>query len=68
VDPDYLPNSEVLFSVVFIPHEDFTPQKNVHSSTRGSAGGVAPPVGSGGLSPGWGVQGKEGPWRGFDGG
>ena len=25
-----------LLSVVFIPHEDFTPQKYVHSSTRGS--------------------------------
>jgi hypothetical protein len=31
-----------LFSVMFIPHEDFTPQKNVHSSTRGSVGGVTP--------------------------
>jgi hypothetical protein len=25
VEPDYLPNSEVFFSVVFIPHEYFTP-------------------------------------------
>jgi hypothetical protein len=30
-----------LFSVVFIPHEDFTPRKNVHSSMRGSAKGVS---------------------------
>jgi hypothetical protein len=38
VEPDYLPDSKVLcFLVVFIPHEDFTPQKYVHSSTRGSA-------------------------------
>jgi hypothetical protein len=35
-----------LFLVVFIPHEDFTPQKNVHSSMWGSAGGVTPPAGS----------------------
>jgi hypothetical protein len=28
-----------LFSTVFIPHEDFTPQKNVHSSMRGSEKG-----------------------------
>jgi hypothetical protein len=34
-----------LFSVVFIPHEYFTPQKNVHSSTWGSVGGVTPPAG-----------------------
>jgi hypothetical protein len=32
-----------LFSTMFIPHEDFTPWKNVHSSTWGSAGGVTPP-------------------------
>jgi hypothetical protein len=31
-----------LFSAVFIPHEDFTPQTNVHSSTWGSAGGLPP--------------------------
>jgi hypothetical protein len=28
-----------LFSAMFIPHEDFTPQKYVHSSTPGSAEG-----------------------------
>jgi hypothetical protein len=43
VEPDYLPDSEVLcFSAVFIPHEDFTPQKYVHSSTWGSAEGGYP--------------------------
>ena len=31
-----------LFSAMFIPHEDFTPQKNVHSSTQGSAWGDCP--------------------------
>jgi hypothetical protein len=51
-----------LFSVVFISHEDFTPRKNVHSFVWGSAGGVIPPVGSGGVHPpGWGVQGQVGP-------
>jgi hypothetical protein len=62
VEPDYLPDSEVLcFSVVFIPHEDFTPQKYVHSSTRGSAEGGYPLCGvRGGYPPGWGVRGKVG--------
>jgi hypothetical protein len=40
-----------LFSAMFIPHEDFTPRKNVHSSTRGSAGGVTPSALAGGESP-----------------
>jgi hypothetical protein len=47
VEPDYLPDSEVLAFIppaggsggkrapVFIPHEVFTPQKYVHSSTLG---------------------------------
>jgi hypothetical protein len=53
VDPDYLPDSEVLcFLAMFIPHEDFTPQKYVHSSTRGSAEGGYPLCG---------VWGKVGP-------
>ena len=40
VEPDYLPDSKVFFfPAVFIPHEVFTPQKYVHSSTRGSAEG-----------------------------
>jgi hypothetical protein len=53
VEPDYLPDSEVLcFSVVFIPHEDFTPQKYVHSSMWGSVEGGVPPLrGPGGISP-----------------
>jgi hypothetical protein len=35
-----------LFSVVFIPHEEFTPRKNVHSSTCGGVQrGVTPSVG-----------------------
>jgi hypothetical protein len=53
VEPDYLPDSEVLcFSAVFIPHEDFTPQKYVHSSTRGSAEGGYPLCGvRGGYPP-----------------
>jgi hypothetical protein len=42
-----------LLSAMFIPHEDFTPQKYVHSSTRGSA--------EGGYPPGWGVRGKKPP-------
>jgi hypothetical protein len=43
VEPDYLPDLEVLcFSAMFIPHEDFTPQKYVHSSMRGSAEGGYP--------------------------
>jgi hypothetical protein len=31
-----------LFLAVFIPHEDFTPWNNVHSSTRGSVEGGYP--------------------------
>jgi hypothetical protein len=31
-----------LLSTMFIPHEDFTPQKYVHSSTWGSAEGGYP--------------------------
>jgi hypothetical protein len=46
VEPDYLPDLEVLcFLVVFIPHEDFTPQKYVHSSMQGSAEGGGTPEG-----------------------
>jgi hypothetical protein len=36
---------------VFIPHEVFTPQKYVHSSTRGSAEGGTPSTGFGGPFP-----------------
>jgi hypothetical protein len=43
-------------SAVFIPHEDFTPQKYVHSSTRGSAEGGYPLCGvRGAYPPGWGA-------------
>jgi hypothetical protein len=63
VEPDYLPDSEVfVFSAMFIPHEDFTPQKYVHSSTRGSAEGGYPLCGvRGGYPPGWGVRGQAAP-------
>jgi hypothetical protein len=51
-----------LFSVVFIPHEDFTPRKNVHSSTRKSAGWGYPPCRvQGGYPFDSGVWGKVGP-------
>jgi hypothetical protein len=40
-----------LLSAVFIPHEVFTPQKYVHSSTWGSAEGGTPSAGSGGAIP-----------------
>jgi hypothetical protein len=53
-----------LLSAVFIPHEDFTPQKYVHSSTWGSAEGgyplcgggpirgvLSPPAGGSGVKP-----------------
>jgi hypothetical protein len=63
VELDYLPDSEVLcFSAVFIPHEDFTPQKYVHSSTQGSAEGGYPLCGvQGGLSPQLGGSGAKPP-------
>jgi hypothetical protein len=48
-----------LLSAVFIPHEDFTPQKYVHSSTQGSAEGGTPSAGSGGLSLDGGFRGKQ---------
>jgi hypothetical protein len=50
-----------LLSAVFIPHEDFTPQKYVHSSTRGSAEGGYPLCGSGGPIPPAGGFGGKGP-------
>jgi hypothetical protein len=37
-----------LFSAMFIPHEYFTPHKNVHSSMWGIVGEVTPLVGFGG--------------------
>jgi hypothetical protein len=47
---------------VFIPHEVFTPQKYVHSSTRGSAEGGTPSAGSGGpIPPAGGSGGKRAP-------
>jgi hypothetical protein len=53
-----------LLSAVFIPHEDFTPQKYVHSSMRGSVEGGYPLCRvRGGYPPGWGVWG----YRGFGG-
>ena len=47
-----------LILAVFIPREDFTPQKYVHSSTRGSAEGGYPL---------WGVWWQAGPQQGFEG-
>jgi hypothetical protein len=62
VEPNYLLDSEALcFSALFILHEDFTPQKYVHSSMRGSAEGVPPPRGWGGLSPWLGGSGAKPP-------
>jgi hypothetical protein len=49
---------------VFIPHEVFTPQKYVHSSTRGSAEGGTPSVGSGGDIPPVRGSGGLSPWLG----
>jgi hypothetical protein len=49
-------------SAVFIPHEVFTPQKYVHSSTQGSAEGDTPSAGSGGaIPPAGGSGGKRAP-------
>jgi hypothetical protein len=50
-----------LFSAMFIPHEDFTPQKNVHSSTWGSVGGLPPLWGRGQLGPQLGGPGEKAP-------
>jgi hypothetical protein len=52
-----------LFSAVFIPHEDFTPWKNVHPSMRGGCGGRSS---GGGLPPCRGL-GQAGPSMGFKG-
>jgi hypothetical protein len=48
---------------MFIPHEVFTPQKYVHSSTRGSVeGGGTASAGSGGpIPPTGGSGGKKDP-------
>jgi hypothetical protein len=50
-----------LLSAVFIPHEVFTPQKYVHSSTRGSAEGGYPLCGVRGPIPRLGGLGASGP-------
>jgi hypothetical protein len=47
-----------LLSIMFIPHEDFTPHKYIHSSTRGSAEGGYPIPSAGGFG------GKLAPSRG----
>jgi hypothetical protein len=65
---NYLPwlmqRSFALLLAVFIPHEVFTPQKYVHSSTRGSAEGGYPLCGVRGVHPpGWGVWGQAGPQK-----
>jgi hypothetical protein len=69
VEPDYLLDAKgPLLSAVSIPHEVFTPQKYVHSSTRGSAEGEYPLCGVRGVHPpGWGVWGQAGPQWGFRG-
>ena len=54
-----------LFLVVFIPHEDFTPRKNVHSSTWGSAGGLPPYGVRGGYPPVMESGGKRAPGGGL---
>jgi hypothetical protein len=50
-----------LLSAMFIPHEDFTPQKYVHSSMGECRGGVPPLWGLGGLSPRLGGSGAKPP-------
>jgi hypothetical protein len=42
VEPDYLPDSEVFFSAMFIPHEDFTPRR-MYTPPRGECKGGFPP-------------------------
>ena len=62
LEPDYLPDLELLLSAIFIPHEVFTPHKYVHSSTRGSEKVGYPLCGvRGGYPPGWGVWGQADP-------
>ena len=57
-----------LLSTMFIPHEDFTPQKYVHSSTWGSVEGGYPLCEVWEGHPlDWGVWGQVGPQRGFGG-
>jgi hypothetical protein len=49
-----------LLSSMFIPHEDFTPLKYVHSSMQGSAKARYPLYGvRGAYPPDWGVRGKS---------
>ena len=63
VESDYLPDSEVFFSAMFIPHEDFTPHNYVHSSTWGSVEGGTPfsrSVGALPLAGGFGGEALEG--------
>ena len=51
---------------MFIPHEVFTPQKYVHSSTQGSVEGGTPSAGSeGAIPPAGGSRGKRAPSRGL---
>jgi hypothetical protein len=55
VEPDIFLIQRFFFLAMFIPHEDFPPQKNVHSSTRGSEGGFPLLQGLRGYSLDWGV-------------
>jgi hypothetical protein len=58
VEPDYLPDSEVfVFRPCLYPMKIYTPMKNVHSSTRGSGGGLS--AGFWGVIPQLGFRGKD---------
>jgi hypothetical protein len=60
VEPDYLLDSEVFVFSMFIPHEDFTPQNNVHPPW-GSCRGASPLTGSRGKRDGgFGGEAPEG--------
>jgi hypothetical protein len=62
VEPDYLPDSEVLcLSAVFIPHEDLHPRSMYTLPRGGVQRGGTPSAGSGGPIPPAGGFGGEAP-------
>jgi hypothetical protein len=62
VEPDYLPDSEVFFSAVFIPHEVlYTPEECTLFHVGECRGGLPPLRGPGASGPPGGLGGPKPP-------
>jgi hypothetical protein len=61
VEPDYLPDSEVFYFQPCLYPMKYLHPRSMYTLPRGGVQrGGTPSVGSGGLSPGWGVWGQVG--------